>query len=206
MDPEHPPEPILETVRTAVAAMRDADVPFMLGGSFAAWARGGPLPQKDLDLMVKAADAGRALDALAASGMRIERPPEEWLFKAWQGEVMVDVIFHPAGLEITDDVLARADEIPVLAISTPVMALEDVLATKLLSLDEHSLDYRGLLQIARALREQIDWDALVARTGDSPFAKTFFTLVCELGIVPSAGTAEHTVPARDAGPRVRVVG
>ncbi|MBV9166667.1 MAG: nucleotidyltransferase, partial [Solirubrobacterales bacterium] len=159
MDIEQPPESILETVRVAVAAMRDAGVPYMLGGSFAAWARGGPLPQKDLDLMVKPQDAERALEALAAAGMRTGQPPEEWLLKAWHGDVMVDVIFHPSGLDITDEVLARADTISVLAIATPVMALEDMLATKLMSLNEHSLDYRSVLAIARALREQIDWDA-----------------------------------------------
>ncbi len=198
-------EPIFETLRIAVAAMRDAGVPFVLGGSFAAWARGGPLPQKDLDLMVKPADAQRAVEALAAAGMRTERPPEEWLVKAWHGDVMVDVIFHPAGLEMTDDVLARADQLSVMAISTPVMALEDMLATKLMALDEHSLDYRGLLAIARALREQIDWEALYARTGDSPFARAFFTLVRELEIAPEAGSARETRTRHEPSSRVRVV-
>jgi hypothetical protein len=158
------------------------------------------LPQKDLDLMVKPTDADRALEALAGTGMRIERPPEGWLYKAWYGDVMIDVIFHPAGLEITDEVIERADRLSVMAIDTPVMALEDMLATRLLSLDEHSLDYRGPLAIARALREQIDWPALQARTGDSPFAKAFFTLVHELGIARSG--AEQTGPS---SARVRVV-
>ncbi len=203
MEPE---PPIFETLRAAITAMRDAHVPFVLGGSFAAWARGGPPPHKDLDLMVKPEDAERALAALAAAGMRTERPPEEWLFKAWDDEVMVDVIFHPAGLEITDEVLARAQTLSVMAIATPVMALEDMLATKLLSLDEHSLDYRSLLAIARALREQIDWEALAARTGESPFARAFFTLVRELGIAPPAPREPKRVaPEGGSGPRVRVV-
>src|SRR5437660_9865691 len=122
MEIEQPPARILDTVRVAVAAMRDAGVHFVLGGSFAAWARGGPLPQNDLDLMVKPQDAERALEALAAAGMRTERPPEEWLVKAWHGDVMVDVIFHPAGLEMTDEVLGRAEQLSVMAIETPVMA------------------------------------------------------------------------------------
>ena len=205
MDIEQPPASILETLRVAVAAMRDAGVPFVLGGSFAAWARGGPLPQNDLDLMVMPVDAERALEALVAAGMRPERPPEEWLVKAWHGDVMVDVIFHPAGLEVTDEVFARAQEISVLAIATPVIALEDMLATKLMSLNEHSLDYRGLLTIARALREQIDWDGLYARTDDSPFAKAFFTLVRELGIAPAAGS-EWAARSQEPASRVRVVG
>jgi hypothetical protein len=118
---------------------------------------------------------------------------------------MVDVIFHPAGLEMTDEVLARAELISVMAIATPVMALEDMLATKLMSLDEHSLDYRGLLAIARALREQIDWEALHARTGDSAFAKAFFTLVRELGIAPAVGPERESRRRQGATSRVRVV-
>jgi hypothetical protein len=201
-----PAQPIFKTLRAAVAALRDAHVPFLLGGSFAAWARGGPPPQKDLDLMVKPEDAERALAALGAAGMRTETPPEEWLFKAWDDDVMVDVIFHPAGLEITDEVFARAQTLSVMAIATPVMALEDMLATKLLALDEHSLDYGALLAIARALREQIDWQALAARTGSSPFAKAFFTLVRELGIAPAAhAEAKDAAPEDSPGPRVRVV-
>jgi len=193
-------DPIASALRVAVPTLRDAHVPFALGGSFAAWARGGPKPFNDLDLMVKPADAERALRELGAAGMRTERPPEEWLFKAWQGDVLIDLIFNPAGLEITDEVLARADMLPVFAIATPVMALEDMLQTKLLALNERSLDYSALLGIARSVREQIDWRALEARTYDSPYAKAFFTLTKELGIAPSEQPAAH-----EHGARVRVM-
>jgi hypothetical protein len=192
-----PVESLGEALRISVAALREAAVPFALGGSLAAWARGGPEPWNDLDLMVKPADAERALQALEAVGMRTERPPEEWLFKAWQDDVLVDVIFSPAGLEITDEVLARADEIPVLAVATPVMALEDVLATKLNALNEQqSLDYRPTLAIARALREQIDWERLRELTAASPYAKAFFTLVEQLRIAPPrpAGAGRGDAP------------
>lgn len=173
---------LAETCRTAVAALRDAGVPFVLAGSFAAWARGGPQPGKDLDFMVKPEDAEAALQALVSAGMRSERPPEEWLLKAWNGETMVDLIFGPAGLPMTDEILGRAEPIPVLAIETPVMALEDVLVTKLMALEEHNLDYTSLLGIARACREQIDWARLRRRTNDSPYAQAFFTLVHGLEI------------------------
>jgi hypothetical protein len=191
-----------DTLRTAVATLRDAHVPFALGGSLAVWARGGPQTQNDLDLMVKPEDAEAALRALTEAGMRPERPPEEWLYKAWHGEVMIDVIFAPAGLEITDQVLARADMISVLAVATPVMALEDVLATKLNALNEHSLDYRPILTMARALREQIDWHVLRTLTAASPFAKAFFTLAEELRIAPTSATAMN---AQASGAHVRVL-
>jgi Uncharacterised nucleotidyltransferase len=181
-DKEQPFEAIEDAMKKAVAALRDADIPFLIGGSLASWARGGPESRKDLDLMVKPDDAERALDALEQAGMRPERPPEEWLFKAYDGDILIDVIFRPRGIDITDEVIERGDELHVLGITIPVMAIEDVLATKLLSLDEHGLDYSSSLQIARALREQIDWRALRSRTQGSPYAAAFFTLVDELDV------------------------
>src|SRR5437868_1496944 len=100
-------------MKIAVATLREADVKFMLGGSMAAWARGGPEPDNDLDLMVKPAHAEAALEALAGVGMRTERPPEEWLYKAWHGDVLIDLIFAPSGLELTDEVFERAETLSV---------------------------------------------------------------------------------------------
>jgi hypothetical protein len=193
-------EPLADALRKAVAALRDAHVPFVLGGSLAAWARGGPEPQHDLDLMLKPADAEAALGVLQRAGMRTEHPPEEWLYKAWHGDVMIDLIFMPSGLEMTDEVFERADVLAVLAVATPVMALEDVLSTKLHALDEHSLDYTTLVAIARSVREQIDWPGLRARSADTPYAGAFFTLVEQLGIAPGVARARP-----GAGSRVRVV-
>lgn len=184
MPPAETIESLTETLKISAAALRDAGVPFALGGSVGAWARGGPEPRKDLDLMVKPDDAEKALRALEGIGMRTERPPEEWLYKAWYGDVLIDVIFRPSGLELTDEVLARAQTISVMAVSMPVMALEDMLVTMLYALDEHALDYSGLLAIARSLREQIEWPALRARVDRSPYGKAFFTLVQELGFAP----------------------
>jgi predicted nucleotidyltransferase len=179
---EQPFSQMEASLKKAAAALRAADVPFLLGGSLASWARGGPETTHDLDLMVKPDDAERALEALRETGMRPERPPEEWLLKAWDGEVLIDLIHHPSGLQVTDDVIERGDTLNVLSMEMQVMSLEDVLATKLQSLTEHELDYSGVLQIARSLREQIDWGVLRERTRESPFAKAFFVLVEELGI------------------------
>jgi Uncharacterised nucleotidyltransferase len=191
---------LIETLKLAVATLRERDIPFGLGGSLAAWARGGPVTENDLDLMVKPADAEAALAALVEAGMRPERPPEEWLYKAWRGDVLVDLIFHPSGLDITDEVLGRGDVIAVAAVATPVLALEDVLLTMLCSIDEHKLDYTRLIAIVRSLREQVDWTSLRNRTAESPYAQAFFTLAEGLGIAPGAVRG-----ARGTGSRVRVL-
>ena len=183
---EHPFPSIEASLKKAVAALRDAEVPFLLGGSVAVWARGGPETRHDLDFVVKEEDVERAVEVLAGAGMRPEKPPEEWLWKAWDGDVLIDVIFRPRGLEVTDEVIGRGELLHVLGITMPVMSIEDVLATKLLALDEHELDFTGLVRIARAVREQIDWRYLRERTKGSPYATAFFVMCEELGIAADA--------------------
>jgi predicted nucleotidyltransferase len=192
-------------LKKTCATLREAQVPFLLGGSLASWARGGPETRHDLDLMIKQCDVDRALEALEQAGMRPERPPEEWLVKAYDGDVLVDLIHHPCGLPIDDEVLGRGEVMSVLSMEVPVMALEDVVVTKLNALTEHSLRYEGLLSIARALRERIDWDEVRSRARDTPFSRAFFVLLEGLGILaapqqaPAVGTPRRGVDVRVVG-------
>jgi predicted nucleotidyltransferase len=195
-------EQIEASLKKAAAALRDAGVPFALGGSLAAWARGGPESCKDLDFMVREQDAERALGALVEVGMRAERPPEDWLLKAWDGELLIDLIHHAVGVPITDEVLERAEALTVFSLTMRVLALEDVLSSKLLALNEHSLDYESVLTIARAVREQVNWQEVRARTARSPYARAFFALLEELDLEVGAG--RHDAPAQ-AGSKIRVL-
>jgi hypothetical protein len=185
-------------MKKAAAALREADVEFALAGSLAGWARGGPSTTHDLDFVVREQDARRAVDALVQAGMKADDPPEEWLLKAVDdNDVLVDVIHGPSGVT-ADEVLEHAGIVNVLSMELPVMSLDDLIVTKVLSLTEHSLDYGTLLEMARSLREQIDWAAVRRRTGESPFAQAYFVLLDGLGIVP-AGDEPAT-----GGARVRV--
>jgi hypothetical protein len=195
-DVEHPRPAIEASMKKTVAALREADVPFLLGGSLAVWARGGPETRHDLDFVIKPEDADRALRVLEDAGMKPEKPHEEWLHKAWDGEILIDLIFAPRGLEVTDDVIERGELLHVVGITIPVMAIEDVLATKLMALHEHELDYTSVLRIARSVREQIDWRSLRTRTQGSPYAVAFFVLCEELGIVPSDAPAPRGADVR----------
>ena len=161
-------------------------MPALLGGSLAIWARGGPETKHDLDFMVKKDDAERALQALVDVGMKEEKPPEGWLYKVYdENEAMIDLIFAPNNeTEVVDEIMERAATLEVYAIEMPVMSVTDVLATKLLALKEHEVDYESVLETARACREQIDWEVLRSRVGHYPFALAFFTLAEELGLAP----------------------
>jgi len=177
-------ERLLDTMKNAAGALREAGIPFVLGGGLACWARGAPKTEHDVDFLVRPRDAERARQALADAGMRTEIPPEGWLLKAYDGDVLVDLIFEPQGGPIDDATFERAEELEVYATRLQVAALEDVLVQKLLALTEQQPDYSSVLELARSLREQVNWDEVRARTEGSPFAKGYFTLLDELEIVP----------------------
>ncbi|MGH2934936.1 MAG: nucleotidyltransferase [Gaiellaceae bacterium] len=182
------PEPTFEemivAMKDAVGVLQSRDIPFVLGGGLAAWARGGPRSEHDVDLLLREQDAEDALTALADSGMRTERPPEGWLYKAWHDNgTLVDLIYSPAGGPVTDEWLERSPTLEVMALRVRVSTLEDLMTTKLLALNEQEPNFGSLLELARALREQVDWDDVRRRTEASPFARAFFTLVEGLGIV-----------------------
>jgi hypothetical protein len=173
---------IVEAAKAAASVLLRAEIPFALGGGLACWARGGPRTEHDVDFFVTPANADRALDAFARAGYRTERPLEQWLLKAWVDDVLVDLIFDPAGGPVTDEWIERAEQTEFRAVRLPLARLEDVLVTKVSALSEQDPDFSGPLEIARALREQIDWDEVRERTNGKPFAKAFLTLVDELDI------------------------
>jgi len=178
-------EHLLDAMKKAAGVLQGAGVPFVLGGGLACWARGAPKTEHDVDFLVRPEDAGRAQTALAQAGMRTENPPEGWLLKAFDDRVLIDLIFDPQGGPVDDAIFERAEELEVHATRLKVAALEDVLVQKLLAISEQEPDYSSVLELARSLREQVDWDEVRERTEDSPFAKGYFTLLDELEIVPS---------------------
>ena len=202
-DEEMPFSDLESALKRSAAALRSADVPFLLGGSLASWARGGPETRHDLDLVLKEDDVERAVAALTDAGMRFEDPPEEWLVKVWDGDTLIDLIFHPKGTPVDDALIERGEVMSVLGMEMRVMALDDVLVTKLMALSEHSLRYESLLAISRALRERVDWENVRARTSESPFARAFFVMLEGLGVLPEASpaTGGHETRVRVLTPR-----
>jgi hypothetical protein len=180
-------DPLLAALRRSAGALREADVPFLLGGGLACWARGGPSTDHDVDLFVRPEHAEAAAAALAEAGMEIERPPESWLLKAFDDGTLVDLIYEPAGGSVDDAMFERAERLEVVAIPMFVASVDDVLVTKLLAMTEQEPDYGPVLAIARTLREQIDWDEVRRRTAESPFARAFVTLAEGLRLVDDGG-------------------
>lgn len=168
--------------RTAVA-LKDACVPFALAGGYAAWARGGPRSDHDVDFFIAEEDVDRARTALQGAGLEVREPPEDWLFKAFDQGEMVDLIFRPSGFAVTKELLERATDLEVDSVRMPVITASDLFRTKLHALNEHYCNFGSLLPDARALREQVDWAALAEETSDNPYASAFLFLLRRLGVI-----------------------
>lgn len=182
-----PPDPrtaLQDALRLTAVALTEAGVPFALVGGYAAWARGAPEPSHDADFAVAEADVPRAQQAIAAAGLDVREPAENWLFKAFHHDALVDVLFRMVGEPITAELLDRSDELEVLAVRMPVLEATDILSAKMRVLGEHFCDLTGMIAIARALREQVDWDRVRRETAATPYGRAFLLLVHELGISP----------------------
>ena len=188
-------EPALrDALKRSAAALKADGVPFALGGGYALWVHGAPEPDHDVDLVVAESAVEDAVRTLTAAGFRIERPPEDWLFKAYldgeddaaDGEPsLVDVLHRLAGAPVTEESLASAEESELLGIRIPVQPPTPIMIAKLQSLSEHYCDFGALLPVVRAVREQLDWAELRATTADLPFAEAFLLLCDRLEIAPS---------------------
>ena len=89
--------------------------------------------------------------------------------------------------EVTDEQIARGEELTVTSVAMNVLRLEDMFALRLQTLNEHYLDYSALLKMARALREQVDWDAVRKRVDHTPYGRAFFTMLEGLGVIDPPG-------------------
>jgi hypothetical protein len=178
-------EALRRGLKRVAVALKDADLPFALAGGYAAWAHGGPEPEHDVDFLISADLADRAAAELRRRELRVEHPPEDWLFKVWTDGVMIDVLHRATG-STPEDVLKRAVDIEVLSVDMPVIAATDVVVAKLLALDEHYCDLGGVLPVMRALREQVDWDEVRKLASGSPFAETVLFLLERLDVISGA--------------------
>ena len=187
-------ESLLRTaLKHSASALKADGIPFALGGGYALWVHGGPEPSHDVDLVVAENDVEMAANSITAAGLRIERPPEDWLFKAYleddspdgdEEPALVDVLHRLAGIPVVKELLDTSEEYEVLGLRMPVLPPTPIMTAKLLSFSEHYCDFERPLLAVRAVREQLDWVEIRKATQDHPFAEAFLFLLERLGILP----------------------
>jgi hypothetical protein len=152
----------------ATAAIEALAIPYVLLGGLASALLGRPRCSSDIDILVKAEDARRALDTLARAGFATEETNGHWLFKGSKHGVLVDILFKAKGdIYLDDEMVARATSMSFRGQRVCVIPPEDLVVIKAIVHDEetprHWYDALGILATA-----SIDWEYLLRRARKGP--------------------------------------
>jgi hypothetical protein len=77
--PHRVDEGLVNTLKRVASVLKQAEVPFALGGSFAVYAHGGHSSDHDVDFLIREQDKARALESWPRSASRCRsRPRTGW--------------------------------------------------------------------------------------------------------------------------------
>lgn len=167
-------EPLLDPhtramFREALLALRDSELPFLVGGAFATNHHTGFWRNtKDLDIFCAPESATAILDVLAKAGWKTHVEERHWLGKATRQGALVDVIWGGGNWATTVDdhwfqlaVHGRVVDVPVL-----VAPAVDLILSKAWVADRERYDGHDIAHLIRHQGHVFDWEDLVARFGD----------------------------------------
>jgi hypothetical protein len=161
-----PEDPAHGAYRDALTVLREARLPFLVGGAFAFESYTGIVRQtKDLDLFVRPRDSGRLLRALAEAGYRTELRFPHWLGKAWKGDASIDIIFSSGnGLCTVDDGwFDHAPPAVVLGLEAALTPAEETIWSKAFVMERNRYDGADIAHLLHARARQLDWARLLSR-------------------------------------------
>ncbi|MCE5291935.1 MAG: BON domain-containing protein [Nocardiaceae bacterium] len=177
----------LHSLTKAANALSSAAIPFAVGGSPAVYARGGPATAQAVDLFIKREDADRSFNEVVRTGMYVSPQPEGRDTTLSDNGILVNLIPRADG----DAIFTRASWMRVGPTSAYVLSGTDLIIESLKVLNPRKLDFSELLQVARSLREQVDWSAVRALTHQSPYARAFLGLLEDFRITTPTTDPVH---------------
>lgn len=170
-EPTSPTAPDAEAAafyRHALELLRDADIPFLVGGAYAfVHFTGIARDTKDLDLFLRPADRDAALAAFTAAGYDADITYPHWLAKGRSGDHFVDLIYNLGnGLSPVDDAwLEHAVGAEVLGLPMKLCPAEEILFSKAFVMERDRYDGADIAHLLRAVGPLLDWPRLMARFG-----------------------------------------
>lgn len=154
--------------RDVLRTLRDAEVPFLVGGAYAFVKYTGiDRRTKDFDLFVRPDDVERAFEVLEAAGYRTDLTFPHWLGKAFKGEDFVDLIFSSGnGSAPVDDLwFDHAEEEDVFGVRVLLAPPEEMLWSKAFVMERERYDGNDVIHTMLVRAESLDWDRVVDRFG-----------------------------------------
>jgi hypothetical protein len=158
--------------RSALQAITDANIPFLVGGAFAhACFTGIRRNTKDLDLFIRRGDYERVAQLMRENGWLADMTYPHWLAKVYctndEGD-FIDLIFNSGnGVTPVDDRWFRHNaQADVLGVPVKLANIEDSLTSKAFIMERERFDGADVAHLIQANAERIDWKMLLERFGN----------------------------------------
>jgi hypothetical protein len=153
----------------ALARLREAGVPFLVGGTFA-FERYTHIARetKDLDVFMRPQDVPDALALFADAGYHTELTFPHWLGKVCRGAHFIDFIFSSGnGVARVDDLwFAHAVTADVLGMPMQLCPAEEMIWSKAYVQERERFDGADVLHLLRQCSGSLDWKRLLMRFGE----------------------------------------
>jgi hypothetical protein len=156
--------------RSAMAALRKAGVPFLLGGGFALGAFTGRWRDtKDIDFYIHPQMREKAVTALLGAGFGDyfeERPYDrKWIYRSVKNNRIVDIIWSMANqrAQVDDLWFERAGKLVLRGEHLLVVPHEEFMWCKLYILQRDHCDWTDLFNLLYTSGPEIDWNHLLWR-------------------------------------------
>jgi hypothetical protein len=188
------PESQWRVYRRVLEEARTAGIRVAFGGAFALAAYTGELRNtKDFDLYVLPEDRHAMTQAMTRAGLAdyYEQVPYDraWIYRATQGESVVDAIWAMANLRalVDQDWLTLGPELDLRGERVRPIPPEELIWSKLYVLQRDRTDWPDVLNLIDALAPRLDWDRLIARLGpDLPLLAAALSLFAWLAPAQAA--------------------
>jgi hypothetical protein len=153
----------------ALEALNRAGIPCVVSGLYAIYQYTGIYRKtKDLDLFFEPAHVLDAAQALKDEGFNVHLEQAHWLAKAYENDVLVDLIYGMGnGVAFIDDVWYKHSRPGILA-ATPVRVAppEELIWHRLFVSERHRWDMADTLHLLNCRGDELDWKRLLARVGE----------------------------------------
>jgi hypothetical protein len=159
--------------RSAIEAVRNTGLPFLLGGGFGlAVYTGRWRNTKDIDFYIHPRDREAMIAALSNIGFvdYFEQRPYDpgWIYRSFREGIIVDIIWSMANrrAEVDENWFERAETVVIRDETIQVVSAEDLVWCKSYILQRDHCDWPDIFNLFFAVGTQLDWNYLLERLGD----------------------------------------
>jgi hypothetical protein len=155
--------------RRALGDLRDAKIPYLIGGAYALGVHTGIHREtKDLDLFTVPAVAPAMLRLFSDLGYASRLVARHWLGKVTWEDAIIDIIFgfRNGVSQLDESWFDHAVDAVLFDVPVRVLAPEEMIWSKAFVMERERYDGADIAHLMRGRAADLDWDRLIDRFGD----------------------------------------